>query len=67
MRHMGQICRPKKQQQAFIVKCSECNKEGRPRLGANDTLLCFHCGSEHGSLSPPFKQMLLTILRSGRT
>jgi hypothetical protein len=67
MRHMGQLHRPKKQQQAFVVKCGACNKEGRPRLGAGSSLLCFHCGGEHTSLGGPFKQMLLTMLRNGRT
>ncbi len=67
MRHMGQIYRPKQQQQAFVVKCGECQKEGRPRLGTGDSLLCFHCGKEHKSLAAPFKQMLLTILRNSRT
>lgn len=67
MRHMGQLKRAKKQQQAFVVKCGECNKEGRPSLGSHSSLLCFHCGKEHTALGGPFKQMLLTMLRNGRT
>jgi hypothetical protein len=67
MRHMGQLYRPKQQQQAFVVKCADCSKEGKPTLGAGNSLLCFHCGKEHTSLGAPFKQMLLTILRVGRT
>lgn len=67
MRHMGQIYRPKSKQQAFCVKCASCSKEGRPSLGENNSLLCFHCGEEHSSLGAPFKQMLLTFLRNGKT
>ena len=32
MKSMGQIRRAKPQQQAFVVKCGTCLKEGKPKL-----------------------------------
>lgn len=60
---LGQIRRAEnKQQQAFSVKCSNCDRESQPKLNGK-LLECSKCGKELKNLSAPFVQILKEKLR----
>ena len=53
----------KKVQESFSVKCTSCEKEGRPLL-INDAVCCKFCKKAHTNLSHVFISMLKTKLPS---
>ena len=64
MRALGQIKRSGDRQKAFSVKCPHCEKEGQPKCGDGDKLLCSICGKELDHLSKPYKSAVLEYLRT---
>lgn len=48
---------------SFMVKCSKCNKEDRPKL-VNKDIVCPNCNKPHDHLSEPFKIMLREKLKT---
>ena len=64
MKSIGQIKRNTGKKQAFALNCGACSNIAQPVLGDNDSLLCVRCGEEHKQVSAPFKQAILTVLKS---
>lgn len=51
---------------SFMIKCTSCNKEDRPKLIGKDPqeVICPHCRKPHAHLSEPFKIMLREKLKT---
>lgn len=51
---------------SFMVKCTKCGKEDRPKLIGKDPqdVVCPHCRKSHDHLSEPFKIMLREKLKT---
>lgn len=52
-----------KRPEPFAVKCSKCNKEGRPVV-IQDEVVCGSCKGSLNNLSPIFKNMLKEKLKT---
>lgn len=60
LKTMGRYKKNQKLQQAFVVKCTKCDKEVIPKISGN-SVLCPECLTELKDLSPAYKRMLLTF------